>query len=209
MGLNEGVTAFTLDGAIESVTQAFQVFFETHMREIFEARETARGVAVISDSLKLLRTDSEVADRITTPDLIGLVLEILKTGSQCHEIIHGVVRRLFPQVIDRVDSVSALEIEENRLGTGRFIDRDDYAYISLTIKLKDDELRGASEVAKLKSTSQGSLQYKTLAENERQFILQTLEQFDWVIGGKKGAAEVLGVPVSTLRSIIKKLKINK
>jgi len=39
--------------------------------------------------------------------------------------------------------------------------------------------------------------------------MQTLEQFDWVIGGKKGAAEVLGVPVSTLRSRMKKLGIKK
>jgi len=52
-------------------------------------------------------------------------------------------------------------------------------------------------------------QNKTLAENEREFILQTLEKFDWVIGGKKGAAETLGVPVSTLRSRMKKLGINK
>ncbi len=50
---------------------------------------------------------------------------------------------------------------------------------------------------------------KTLAENEREFIIKTLEQVDWVIGGKKGAAEILGVPVSTLRSRMKKLGIKK
>ncbi len=48
----------------------------------------------------------------------------------------------------------------------------------------------------------------TLAENERLFILNTLEQVDGVIGGKKGAAEILGVPVSTLRSRMKKLGIS-
>ncbi|MFK5891585.1 MAG: sigma 54-interacting transcriptional regulator [Pseudomonadota bacterium] len=56
---------------------------------------------------------------------------------------------------------------------------------------------------------QHETQNKTLAENERQFINQTLEQVGWVIGGKKGAAEILGVPVSTLRSRMKKLGINK
>lgn len=49
----------------------------------------------------------------------------------------------------------------------------------------------------------------TLAENERQHIINTLEQLDWVVGGKKGAAEVLGVPTSTLRSRMKKLGIKK
>jgi len=49
----------------------------------------------------------------------------------------------------------------------------------------------------------------TLAENERQHIIKTLEQLDWVVGGKKGAAEVLGVPTSTLRSRMKKLGIKK
>jgi PAS domain S-box-containing protein len=49
----------------------------------------------------------------------------------------------------------------------------------------------------------------TLSENERHFIIQTLDRVDWVIGGKKGAAEILGVPVSTLRSRMKKLGINK
>jgi PAS domain S-box-containing protein len=48
----------------------------------------------------------------------------------------------------------------------------------------------------------------TLAENERLFISQTLEKVDGVIGGKKGAAEILGVPVSTLRSRMKKLGLS-
>ncbi len=47
----------------------------------------------------------------------------------------------------------------------------------------------------------------TLAENERYFITRTLEKVNWVVGGKKGAAELLGLPVSTLRSKMKKLGI--
>ncbi|MFK5984040.1 MAG: sigma 54-interacting transcriptional regulator [Pseudomonadota bacterium] len=53
-----------------------------------------------------------------------------------------------------------------------------------------------------------SLTGLTLAENERLFIIHTLKQVDGVIGGKKGAAEILGVPVSTLRSRMKKLGLN-
>jgi PAS domain S-box-containing protein len=49
----------------------------------------------------------------------------------------------------------------------------------------------------------------TLAENEKQYITQILEELNWVIGGKKGAAEILDVPVSTLRSRMKKLGIER
>lgn len=52
-------------------------------------------------------------------------------------------------------------------------------------------------------------QYKTLAENEKSYITSLLNELNWVIGGKKGAAEILGVPASTLRSRMKKLGIER
>ena len=51
--------------------------------------------------------------------------------------------------------------------------------------------------------------FKTLAENEKDYIISVLEKLDWVIGGKKGAAEVLDIPSSTLRSRMKKLGIER
>ena len=45
----------------------------------------------------------------------------------------------------------------------------------------------------------------SLEENERQHILKVLEQTKGVIGGKGGAAEILGLPISTLRNRMKKL----
>ena len=51
--------------------------------------------------------------------------------------------------------------------------------------------------------------YKTLAENEKYYITSLLEDLNWLIGGKKGAAEILDVPASTLRSRMKKLGIER
>ncbi len=49
----------------------------------------------------------------------------------------------------------------------------------------------------------------TLAEAERQHIINTLNAVNWVIAGKQGAAEILDLPPSTLRSKMKKLTIER
>ena len=47
----------------------------------------------------------------------------------------------------------------------------------------------------------------SLAEHERRYILKVLEQTGWLIKGSQGAAAILDLPVSTLRSRMKKLAI--
>jgi formate hydrogenlyase transcriptional activator len=49
----------------------------------------------------------------------------------------------------------------------------------------------------------------TLENNERNHILRALTETAWVIHGKKGAAELLGINPSTLRSRMEKLGIKK
>ena len=49
----------------------------------------------------------------------------------------------------------------------------------------------------------------TLDDNERAHIQRALGETNWVIHGKKGAAELLGINPSTLRSRMEKLKIKK
>ena len=50
---------------------------------------------------------------------------------------------------------------------------------------------------------------KTIDENEREYILKILKHVKGKISGDGGAAELLGVPPSTLNSRIKKLGIRK
>jgi len=48
-----------------------------------------------------------------------------------------------------------------------------------------------------------------LAEVERAYIAEILEQTDWKISGSDGAASILGIPSSTLRSKMKRLDITR
>lgn len=50
---------------------------------------------------------------------------------------------------------------------------------------------------------------KTLANVEREYILQVLEQVEWKVSGKNSAAEILGLNRSTLRARMRKLNIRK
>ena len=48
---------------------------------------------------------------------------------------------------------------------------------------------------------------RTMVEAEREHIAEVLQMTNGLIAGKSGAAEVLGLPVSTLRNRMKKLGI--
>ena len=50
---------------------------------------------------------------------------------------------------------------------------------------------------------------KTLETVEREYILRVLDQAQWKISGKNGAAEILGLNRSTLRARMRKLSISK
>ena len=52
-------------------------------------------------------------------------------------------------------------------------------------------------------------EFVALAENEARYIRQVLEHTRWAIAGKGGAAEILDLPASTLRSRMKKLGIDR
>jgi transcriptional regulator with GAF, ATPase, and Fis domain len=53
------------------------------------------------------------------------------------------------------------------------------------------------------------LRMKTIHENERDYIISVLKKCGGRIWGPGGAAEVLNVPPSTLKSKMKKLGIQK
>lgn len=50
---------------------------------------------------------------------------------------------------------------------------------------------------------------KTLAEKEREFILEALDATAWRVSGKGGAAEILGLKPTTLEARMKKLEITR
>ena len=52
-------------------------------------------------------------------------------------------------------------------------------------------------------------QFVSLAENEARYIRRVLEYTGWAIAGKGGAAEILDLPASTLRSRMKKLGVER
>jgi PAS domain S-box-containing protein len=51
--------------------------------------------------------------------------------------------------------------------------------------------------------------FVSLAENEAHYIRRVLDHTDWMIAGRGGAAEILDLPASTLRSRMKKLGIER
>ena len=67
----------------------------------------------------------------------------------------------------------------------------------------------AIPVARSSSADESIFIYKTIDQNERDHILQTLKACDGRINGKAGAAHVLGVPPSTLSSKMKRLGIKR
>jgi PAS domain S-box-containing protein len=69
------------------------------------------------------------------------------------------------------------------------------------------KLRLVDELKKPSKAVNKSL--KTLEAVERDYIVQTLKQTRWKVGGKNGAAEILGLDRSTLRGRMRKLDIQK
>lgn len=55
----------------------------------------------------------------------------------------------------------------------------------------------------------GNSGMKTIHENERDYIIKVLQKCNGKIWGTNGAAQILNIPASTLRSKMKKLGIHK
>jgi formate hydrogenlyase transcriptional activator len=56
-------------------------------------------------------------------------------------------------------------------------------------------------------TQRSESDLRTLADADREHILETLKQTDWLIGGQDGAANRLGLPRTTLIYKMRKLGI--
>ena len=70
-------------------------------------------------------------------------------------------------------------------------------------------LRIADQLEPLATAESPSAKAKTLAEVERDYIIRVLEEAYWKIEGPHGAAEILGLNPSTLRTRMAKLRIRR
>jgi formate hydrogenlyase transcriptional activator len=69
------------------------------------------------------------------------------------------------------------------------------------------ELQGVGEIQSDVKDTPAKPQLTTMDEMERAYIEEVLRHTNGSIGGKDGAAEILGMPASTLRGRMKKLGI--
>jgi formate hydrogenlyase transcriptional activator len=76
------------------------------------------------------------------------------------------------------------------------------------LKVPLAELQAEADSEGAATPADGQIKFASLAENERRHIEEVLRHTKGVIGGKGGAAEILQLPVSTLRSRMKKLGLN-
>jgi formate hydrogenlyase transcriptional activator len=67
------------------------------------------------------------------------------------------------------------------------------------------ELQQQAASAETITPDAGKMKFLSLEEKERHYIEEVLRHTNGVIGGEGGAAEILKLPVSTLRSRMKKL----
>jgi formate hydrogenlyase transcriptional activator len=62
---------------------------------------------------------------------------------------------------------------------------------------------------RIHSVNDASRKTRTLADAQREHILQTLQETNWVIGGLDGAAVALGVKRTTLLDMMRRLGISR
>jgi len=80
--------------------------------------------------------------------------------------------------------------------------------LSTTDVIRELPLPGrAAASAGVSGFEEEAVEFKTIDDMERDHIAATLEHCRWRVGGSKGAANLLGVPPSTLFSKMKKLNI--
>ena len=78
---------------------------------------------------------------------------------------------------------------------------------TLKFDLPEARLREPSSLPSEASRPKGIVRYEELKRIERENLIAALEQTNWRIAGGEGAAELLGMNASTLRSRLKALGI--
>lgn len=115
-------------------------------------------------------------------------------------------KRLETIPTDAMDALSNHTWAGNIRELENFIERAVILTRGTDLQVPLRELRSASPSGTADATAQPSSdELVSLEEMERRYIERVLQHTKGVIGGRGGADEVLGLPVSTLRSRMKKL----
>lgn len=81
-------------------------------------------------------------------------------------------------------------------------------FIERSVILSSDSTL-AAPVGELRSPDNTTAQARTLEDVEREHIVRTLEESDWVIAGRSGAAAKLGTKRTSLQYKMQKLGITR
>lgn len=120
----------------------------------------------------------------------------------CHSIISRLNDKL-GKTIDKINNKSLAVLKRyqwpgNVRELQNVLEREMILSTGRTLTLQSFNLNDVAE-----------LKLETLADAEKQHILNMLEQTQWKIGGEHGAAKLLDLPPSTLRSKMQKLGIKR
>ena len=136
-------------------------------------------------------------------------------------LVDHILRRLNQKLGKKFESLSSPSLEylcnyhwpgnirelQNILERAAIVGTPPILEVTITLGQPPSEVPPA--VRKPPSTTYSTTAIATLADAERQHITNILNSVDWVIAGKQGAAEILDLPPSTLRSKMKKLNIER
>ena len=123
-------------------------------------------------------------------------------------LCHSIIRQLNQKLNKDIQGISKYSLSKltgyhwpgNIRELQNILEREVILSNSRTLNIQQKFTSNAS--AKLSNT-------KPLAEVERSYIIEVLNDVNWQIGGESGAAKLLGLPDSTLRSRMKKLNIHR
>lgn len=123
-------------------------------------------------------------------------------------LCHSIIRQLNQKLNKDIQGISKYSLSKltgyhwpgNIRELQNILEREVILSTSRTLNIQQKFTSNAS--AKLSNT-------KPLAEVERSYIIEVLNDVNWQIGGESGAAKLLGLPDSTLRSRMKKLNIHR
>ncbi len=173
-------------------------------------RVDVRVVAATNQDLSQLVANKQFrADLYYRLNVIPIFLPPLRERAQdIPLLVEYFVKKLSARLNKRIDSIpeEVMEILKAHDWPGNI--RELQNVIERAVVLAPDSvLRPALTELKQMAKQPSAASTRTLAEAEREHILEVLKQTDWLIGGRDGAATRLGLPRTTLVYKMRKLGI--